>query len=41
MCGAIHAKTVGVVRWNEDKTLDLNRLLLPIYNKNQEIVAVR
>lgn len=34
-----NAKTVGVVRWNEDKTLDLNRLLLPIYNQNQEIVA--
>jgi len=34
-----NAKTVGVVRWNEDKTLDLDRLLLPIYNQNQEIVA--
>ncbi len=34
-----NAKTVGVVRWNEDKTLDLDRLLLPIYNQNQDIVA--
>lgn len=34
-----NAKTVGVVRWNEDKTLDLDRLLLPIYNQNQNIVA--
>ncbi|MFW6766810.1 exonuclease SbcCD subunit D C-terminal domain-containing protein [Acinetobacter pittii] len=34
-----NAKTVGVVRWNEDKTLDLDRLLLPIYNLNQDIVA--
>lgn len=34
-----NAKTVGVVRWNEDKTLDLDRLLLPIYNQNQEILA--
>ncbi len=31
-----NAKTVGVVRWNEDKTLDLDRLLLPIYNQNQD-----
>ena len=30
---------MGVVRWNEDKTLDLDRLLLPIYNQNQDIVA--
>ncbi len=34
-----NAKTVGVVRWNENKTLDLDRLLLPIYNQNQDIVA--
>ncbi|MDR9541852.1 exonuclease SbcCD subunit D C-terminal domain-containing protein [Acinetobacter baumannii] len=34
-----NAKTVGVVRWNEDKILDLDRLLLPIYNQNQDIVA--
>ncbi|MCG5264316.1 exonuclease SbcCD subunit D C-terminal domain-containing protein [Acinetobacter pittii] len=34
-----NAKTVGVVRWNEDKTLDLDRLILPIYNQNQDIVA--
>lgn len=34
-----NAKTVGVIRWNEDKTLDLDRLLLPIYNQNQDIVA--
>ena len=30
---------LGVVRWKEDKTLDLDRLLLPIYDLNKNIVA--
>ena len=34
-----NAKTVGVIRWNEDKTLDLDRLLLPIYDQQHNIVA--
>ena len=34
-----NARTVGVVRWKEDKTLDLDRLLLPIYDRAQQIVA--
>ena len=34
-----NARTVGVVRWKEDKTLDLDRLLLPIYDGEQNIVA--
>jgi exonuclease SbcD len=34
-----NAKTVGVIRWNEDKTLDLERLILPIYNEHKQVVA--
>ncbi|WP_130803216.1 exonuclease SbcCD subunit D [Acinetobacter sp. Marseille-P8049] len=34
-----NAKTVGVVRWNEDKTLNLDRLILPIYDEQKQIVA--
>lgn len=34
-----NAKTVGVVRWKEDKTLDLDRLILPIYDEQKRIVA--
>lgn len=34
-----NARTVGVVRWKEDKTLDLDRLLLPIYDLDKNIVA--
>jgi len=34
-----NAKTVGVIRWNEDKTLDLERLILPIYDEQKQIVA--
>lgn len=34
-----NARTVGVVRWKEDKTLDLNRLLQPIYDLDKNIVA--
>ncbi len=34
-----NAKTVGVIRWNEDKTLDIERLLQPIYDVDQKIVA--
>ena len=34
-----NARTVGVIRWNEDKSLDVERLLLPIYDSDQNIVA--
>lgn len=34
-----NAKAVGIIQWNEDKTLDLNRLLQPIYNEAKNIVA--
>ncbi|MCH7309233.1 exonuclease SbcCD subunit D C-terminal domain-containing protein [Acinetobacter sp. NIPH 1852] len=34
-----NAKTVGVIRWNEDKSLDLERLILPIYNEHKQVVA--
>ena len=34
-----NAKTVGVIRWNEDKTLNLDRLMLPIYDEQKQIVA--
>ena len=34
-----NAKTVGVIHWNADKTLDIERLLLPIYDAEQNIVA--
>ena len=34
-----NAKTVGVIRWNNDKTLNLERLILPIYNEQKKIVA--
>jgi exonuclease SbcD len=34
-----NARTVGVVRWKDDKTLDLDRLLLPIYDGEQNIIA--
>lgn len=34
-----NARTVGVVRWKEDKTLDLDRLLQPIYDLDKNIVA--
>ncbi len=34
-----NARTVGVVRWNDDKTLDLDRLLQPIYDRDKKIVA--
>jgi len=34
-----NAKTVGVIRWNEDKSLDINHLLQPIYDVDQNIVA--
>ncbi|NNP76374.1 exonuclease sbcCD subunit D [Acinetobacter sp. Ac_3412] len=34
-----NAKTVGVIRWNQDKTLDLERLILPIYDQQKQIVA--
>lgn len=34
-----HAKAVGVVHWNADKTLDYDRLILPIYDQQQTIVA--
>nr|WP_171406754.1 exonuclease SbcCD subunit D C-terminal domain-containing protein [Acinetobacter guerrae] len=34
-----NARTVGVVRWNEDKTLNLDRLILPIYDEKKQIVA--
>ncbi|WP_151746694.1 exonuclease SbcCD subunit D [Acinetobacter soli] len=34
-----NAKAVGVIRWNQDKTLNLDRLILPIYDQAQQIVA--
>ena len=34
-----NAKTVGVIRWNQDKSLDLERLILPIYDEQKQIVA--
>ncbi|ENW99591.1 hypothetical protein F900_02396 [Acinetobacter modestus] len=34
-----NAKTVGVIRWNQDKSLDLERLILPIYDQQKQIVA--
>lgn len=34
-----NARTVGVIRWNEDKTLDLERLILPIYDERKKVVA--
>jgi exonuclease SbcD len=34
-----NAKTVGVIRWNDDKSLDLDRLILPIYDTQKNIVA--
>ena len=34
-----NAKTVGVIRWNEDKSLDIEHLLQPIYDVDQNIVA--
>lgn len=34
-----NAKTVGVIRWNADKTLNLDRLILPIYDEHKQIVA--
>ena len=34
-----NAKTVGVIRWKEDKTLDIEHLLQPIYDVDQNIVA--
>jgi len=34
-----NAKAVGVIAWNQDKTLNLDRLLQPIFNENQTIVA--
>ncbi|MGE8564552.1 MAG: exonuclease SbcCD subunit D C-terminal domain-containing protein [Acinetobacter bohemicus] len=34
-----NARTVGVIRWNEDKSLDIERLLQPIYDVDQNIVA--
>lgn len=34
-----NAKAVGVIAWNEDKTLNIERLLQPIYNEDKNIVA--
>ncbi|WP_111893443.1 exonuclease SbcCD subunit D C-terminal domain-containing protein [Acinetobacter sp. MB5] len=34
-----NAKAVGVVRWNDDKSLNAERLILPIYDAQQNIVA--
>ncbi|SDB92273.1 exonuclease SbcCD subunit D [Acinetobacter boissieri] len=34
-----NAKTVGLVRWRADRSLDMDRLILPIYNPQQQIVA--
>ncbi|WP_420714404.1 exonuclease SbcCD subunit D C-terminal domain-containing protein [Acinetobacter sp. MD2] len=34
-----NAKAVGVVRWNQDKSLNLDRLILPIYDAAQNVIA--
>ncbi|MEF9957631.1 MAG: exonuclease SbcCD subunit D C-terminal domain-containing protein [Acinetobacter sp.] len=34
-----NAKTVGVIRWNDVKSLDLDRLILPIYDEQKNVVA--
>lgn len=34
-----NAKTVGLVRWHDDHTLDTDRLILPIYDQAKQIVA--
>lgn len=34
-----NAKAVGVIRWHEDKSLNTERLILPIYDAQQNIVA--
>ncbi|MFC6051289.1 exonuclease sbcCD subunit D [Acinetobacter sp. Ac_877] len=34
-----NAKAVGVIAWNEDKSLNLDRLLQPIYDEHKKIVA--
>lgn len=34
-----HAKAVGVIRWNDDKSLNTERLILPIYDAQKNIVA--
>ena len=34
-----NAKAVGVIRWNDDKSLNTERLILPIYDAQQNIVA--
>ncbi|MBK0064964.1 exonuclease SbcCD subunit D C-terminal domain-containing protein [Acinetobacter sp. S54] len=34
-----NAKTVGVIRWNADKTLNLDRLILPICNEKKQTIA--
>ncbi|MBF7688602.1 exonuclease SbcCD subunit D [Acinetobacter rathckeae] len=34
-----NAKTVGLVRWHADRSLDIDRLILPIYNPQKDIVA--
>lgn len=34
-----NAKAVGIIQWTEDKQLNLDHLILPIYDKNRTIVA--
>ena len=34
-----NAKAVGVIRWNDDKSLNTERLILPIYDVQKNIVA--
>jgi len=34
-----NAKTVGVIRLNKENNLDLDRLILPIYDEQKEVVA--
>ncbi|WP_445115101.1 exonuclease SbcCD subunit D [Acinetobacter sp. WZC-1] len=34
-----NAKTVGVIRWNEDKSLDPEHLILPVYDEQRQIIA--
>ncbi|MCH4246249.1 MAG: exonuclease SbcCD subunit D C-terminal domain-containing protein [Acinetobacter populi] len=34
-----NAKAVGIIHWNADKTLNTERLILPIYDASEKIVA--
>lgn len=34
-----NTKAVGLIRWNADRSLNMDRLIIPIYNPTKEIVA--